>query len=262
MVTIPGDFQINNSAETLVVLLHGSTLRADSLQHIRKVIHDQLASSAILCPELPTRTFSFADPNQIVQELLGMIDQVWAGREPYKRIILIGDSLGALLARKLYVCACGENKDAPFESSITAETTREWAKAVVRIILLAGMNRGWSISHNLSPTNAIRFRVGTFFGHLCLAANQRPLLFHIRRGTPFITQLRLQWLSLRKHQAKGVGEALTIQLLGTVDDMVGPDDNIDLVTGKDFIYLDVPMSGHMNVIDMDNSPAGQTRAAG
>lgn len=262
MITLPPDFPIDNRAQTLVVLLHASTQRAKSLQHVRKIISKQVASAIILCPQLPAQTFSFADPNQMVQELLQIIDQVWAARGSYDRIILIGHSLGALLARKLYVCACGENADAPLETLLDAHAPRPWAQAVERIILLAGINRGWTISHNLPLTKAITFRLGTALGYLCLTFRQRPLLFQIRRGAPFITQLRLQWLAMRQHQKeKEVGKALTIQLLGSIDDLVAPDDNIDLVTGSDFVYLDVPWSNHENVIKMDESPTGKGRAA-
>ncbi len=53
--------------------------------------------------------------------------------------------------------------------------------------------------------------------------------------------------------------AIVVQLLGTVDDLVAPEDNLDLVTGREFVYLDVPRSGHVNVIEMDSSAAGEKR---
>jgi hypothetical protein len=87
-----------------------------------------------------------------------------------------------------------------------------------------------------------------------LVSERRFVVFQIRRGAPFLTQLRMQWLAMRQHAAKlraGVGGALTVQLLGTVDDMVAPSDNVDLVTGRDFVYLDVPGSGHSNIREMD-----------
>ena len=40
---------------------------------------------------------------------------------------------------------------------------------------------------------------------------------------------------------------------------MSPDDNLDIVTGNDFLYLDVPMSGHLNVILFDDSQAGRCR---
>src|SRR5262249_22061149 len=57
--------------------------------------------------------------------------------------------------------------------------------------------------------------------------------------------------------------ATTVQLLGTIDDLVSPDDNIDLISGRDFIYLEVPHSGHANVIEMgaDNRHPERARLA-
>jgi hypothetical protein len=90
---------------------------------------------------------------------------------------------------------------------------------------------------------------------------KKPLIFNIRRGAPFITQLRVQWLAmLQKAPMRGVGDALTVQLLGSVDDVVSPEDNIDLVTGSQFIYLDVPKTGHSNILVMDDTPEGKKRA--
>lgn len=132
---------------------------------------------------------------------------------------------------------------------------------VERIILLAGVNRGWSISHHMSLTRAFLYTLGTSFGCLLqLATGQVPLVFHIRRGAPFLTNLRIQWLIMRQAaKTRRVGNALTIQLLGSIDDLVSPEDNIDLVSGADFIYLDVAKSGHANIVDMDDSPDAQDR---
>ena len=46
---------------------------------------------------------------------------------------------------------------------------------------------------------------------------------------------------------------LTIQLLGTQDDIVSPKDNIDFVTGKKFRYIDVPDSNHSNIIELNGN---------
>ena len=96
-----------------------------------------------------------------------------------------------------------------------------------------------------------------------------PVILTVRRGSPFITQLRLQWLEMRekakqpektgKSGEKGPGEALTIQLLGTIDDLVSPDDNVDPISGRDFVYLEVEESGHPDVIEMDGTEAGRKR---
>jgi hypothetical protein len=54
-----------------------------------------------------------------------------------------------------------------------------------------------------------------------------------------------------------------------VDDVVSPDDNIDPVSGSDFIYLDVPRTGHVDILlmwrtrrdEVTPDPDGAARAA-
>jgi hypothetical protein len=129
------------------------------------------------------------------------------------------------------------------------------------------MNRGWSLTHHLYVKTAFLMRVGIVIGKVMKFFGNNPLGFQTRKGSSFITQLRLQWLSMIKHATegkkdtneKGIGNALVVQLLGTIDDLIPPEDNVDLVTGSNFIYLDVRMSGHLDVIQMDSSKAGKTR---
>ncbi len=282
----PSDALVSNTKVTagadgsvLLVLLHGYTLDGASLEHVRAAAEqvEGLRGADILQPDLPLGLLSMASSSRITAELLSAVDRAWADRAqrgtPYRRIVLIGHSIGGLFARKLYVAACGENADAPFEDELKAElkdlgaaplqTTRPWAKAVDRIVLLAGMNRGWSISHHMSIVRALVMQAGTAVAHVLSWVYERPpIIFTIRRGSPFITELRLQWLAmLAQIPGKGVGHALTVQLLGTVDDLVSPDDNLDLVTGKDFVYLEVPQSGHRDVIEMGDDADGSGAAA-
>jgi len=66
-------------------------------------------------PRIPVGVFSIANPVEITSEILNKVDEIWDSNGQYSSIILIGHSLGALLARKLYVYACGENQGVPFE---------------------------------------------------------------------------------------------------------------------------------------------------
>lgn len=247
-------------AEIIPVLLHHYLIRAKNLGHLSKVVHQELPDADILIPDVPAGLFSTANCLIIVRDLLRWIDQ-FEQENNYDQIIFVGHSLGALLARKVYVCACGETDKAPFETPLVEFVPgKTWAGKVTRIILLAGMNRGWHISHHLSPLFVLSQSVGVFFGNLITLFGRKPLVFNIRRGAPFITQLRIQWLAMRQDTAKReVDKALTVQLLGSIDDIVSPEDNVDLVTGKDFIYLDVPKTGHSDIIVMDSSPEGQQR---
>lgn len=274
------DIKPKDNATALIVLLHGYTLNRDSLLNVHKTLGriDELKDADVLRPNLPLDTFSMASSSQITAELMLTIDRAWEKRvakgTPYNRIVMVGHSIGGLYARKVYAAACGENKEAPFEQSLKdnlaslqaapLEHARPWAEAVDRIVLLAGMNRGWSISHHMSIPRVISMKMGVAFGYvLKWLYGQPPIIFTIRRGSPFITQLRLQWLAMREHakeiKDKSSGGAVTVQLLGTIDDLVSPDDNIDLISGKDFVYIEVPESGHRNVIDMDNTNAGKRR---
>ena len=266
-----------NRSDTLVVLLHAYTSSSQALAAVRDTVQGQWPNAKYLCPDLPASLWSTASPNQIVADLLKMVDIEVESAEcterPIDNIVLIGHSLGALLARKLYVVACGETRAAPFEpqfidiGSKTADgllICRPWARLVSRLILLAGMNRGWRITHHLSLTKAPLWAFGAAIGHIIRLISGRTLIIStIRQGAEFVTQLRIQWIRMRQMQERrgsnAAGGAMTIQLLGSIDDMVAPEDNIDLVSGGDFYYMDVPFSGHADIIEFHHPILGAER---
>lgn len=262
---------------TLVVLLHGFNQTAERLAQVRRVVEKNNFNADILAPNLPFSIFSMAHPSHVVADLLILIDQAFeksreGGAPGYQHILLIGHSIGALFARKLYVCAWGEQPKAPFEPALKdlvakkgqpLSSARPWAHLVDRVILLAAMNRGWSVSHHQSLLKAILVRIGKFIGSIVrMIFGRMPIVFSVQRGAPFLTQLRLQWLFMCRAEPwkpKRTKMALTIQLLGSVDDLVSPNDNIDLVAGQDFIYLDVPVSNHSTIVEMDDPKNGEAR---
>jgi pimeloyl-ACP methyl ester carboxylesterase len=262
------EFEEHGKSKKLVILLHAYTSSPSKtlrkMLNLRNAVHEEIPDADIFIPKLPTSTFSLENPTDIVLNLISKIDQLWSDRQKredlqvYQEIILIGHSLGALLARKIYVFACGEPRQNLFEFEVKEKNGEDWSGAVKRIILFAGMNRGWEISHHMPLNRVIIWKVGVALGNLIfLISGSRPLVFHVRRGSPFLTNLRIQWLAMK--QVKNLDSPLVIQLLGSVDDIVSPDDDIDLISGEDFYYLDVPMSGHANVIDFDQTEAGMER---
>lgn len=263
-------------AATLVVLLHAYTGSPAGLQSVRRAIEAHWPEAELLVPSLPLGLFSTARLDDVVGQVLQAVDaRVDAARRAGRRqdrIVLVGHSMGALLARKAYVAACGETLGAPFEPGIAAVgrrgpggliEPREWAGAVTRIVLLAGMNRGWRITHHLGLGKAITWTLGSALQQAARLVGRSFAIFGIRRGGGFITQLRVQWLRMRQAWqqagARGPGGALTVQLLGSRDDMVAPEDNVDLVSGGDFRYLDVPYSGHADVVDFSDPQHGRGR---
>ncbi|WP_346895578.1 hypothetical protein [uncultured Roseibium sp.] len=249
----------SDHSKVLCVLLHSYNGTPNSLKAVKRAVRETLPESDIWTPRLPAGVFSFADPEKIAVDLMERLDGIWRDNKSYRKIIFVGHSLGALLARKIYVFSCGETETAPFDPQLKADHSSlgqkwDWADQVERIVLLAGMNRGWRINHHLSKRRAAMWRIGGWvLSGLSLIRGRTPLIYSIRKGAPFITQLRIQSIAMQNAiDSRGVGGAMTIQLLGSVDDMVAPEDNVDLASGRNFIYLDVPFSGHSNVIELDD----------
>jgi pimeloyl-ACP methyl ester carboxylesterase len=262
----PGDaiFEQVPGATRLVVLLHAYMLTAESLHAVGRAVRAApgFDQADILRPSLPMKMFSRAQLNDLARSVLRMIDKCFEEKK-YSEIFLVGHSIGALLARKVFVVAQGETQWAPFEPQLRAQTARPWAPTVKRLVLLAGMNRGWRISHHISLHKAVLMTCGVFLGRLIdIGRKKKLLIFQVRQGAPFLTQLRLQWLAMRKairQKSQSAEEAVTIQLLGSIDDVVSPDDNVDLVSGQEFIYRDVGFTGHLSIIQMDDPVYGAER---
>jgi len=202
----------------------------------------------VLTPIMPIEFWSFRDPDRVVSGVVSEIDRAWRDRaeggSPYERVVLVGYSFGSVLLRQAYCHAAGARPDATLAEA-GDPAIRPWVADVRRIVLLAGLNRGWTVDSPVSRIESLFNNLLTAMAHL--VPHFKPTLFSIRRGAPFRTRTRLQWLALRD---KGRLPALTVQLLGTRDDLVSPADNIDLATGSDFLYLEVPNSGHFDVVKM------------
>src|SRR5688500_740033 len=183
-----------NNPFYLVYILHGYTMKRSAYEKIKRLIQSRLPNAKVEVPSLPLSTFSVRDPNAIVNTVLQNIDRDWniAVREHLTvKVILIGHSTGALLAKKVYICACGETSDIPFEDEIAYKNERPWSTAVDRIILLAGMNRGWSLNPHLYTKTNLAIRLGIGIGFLMSLTGREPVGLATRRGAPFVTMLRM-----------------------------------------------------------------------
>jgi pimeloyl-ACP methyl ester carboxylesterase len=254
----------------LVLVLHGYMKGPADVEQVVGAIREVWPDAKIVVPKLPMTLLSLARPNEIVVRLADLVDARWRADGEYDEIVFVGHSFGALLARKLYVVACGECARAPFEDSLRQALQLSagqlfrgyaWAGSIRRIVLLAAMNRGWRVSHHVKPLRAVAWSIGTVFGSLIWICTRRLLLIlTIRKGSRFITNLRIQWIVLRNELVlRNVNPPVIVQLLGSIDDMVAPDDNVDLVSGSNFIYLDVPESTHETIVRLDGEPAAAAR---
>jgi pimeloyl-ACP methyl ester carboxylesterase len=243
---------------------------------VRALIRKDYPHADMYAPEMAVKSFLCRIPAEdMVAELTEAIDRLYDARQddPYQSITLVGHSVGAVFARKISIIAHGEQHDAdghvpaPFETRLAAfRGKRVWAASLRRIVLLAGMNRGWTADSGGSwSANFIR-GVWQAFGEL---SGGKYTIFALRRGAPFLVQTRLQWLALMNPDYGGRPPMTVVQLLGTVDDVVAPEDSIDFAidgvnnTGNvsTYNYLEVRHSGHSDVVDMSESGTDATAAA-
>ena len=270
--TKPGVFEASADGASLelAVLLppygdgHGNLDRL--LAAIRKI----LPSAATLRPDVDLRNFSYQSLESITAQVLIDIDNACAEAErverPFRRIHLVGHSLGGIIARKVYVAACGQVADrctgvvrAPLEEELLEAGARQpkvWAHLIERLVLLAPINRGWSINPHLSTSNFLAFSAGILIGNIAKIwrGGRSPMIFGARRGGGFLSNLRAQWIFMRRQAAKypdRPGGALVVQLLGTEDDLVAPSDSVDPYnTDETYLYLEVPHSSHLSIAEI------------
>ena len=269
---LQGDLIRQPDARRLTLVLHAFTGQPQDLRAVVCSLRaetpgtGQQTPSDVLAPRLPFGTFSRARPADVLAQLMVQMDAAWkqgnsAGR-PYEEVVIVGHSLGSLFARKLYALGRGGAALGPALAepgladalrgvdAAPLQAARPWALATQRIVLLAGINRGWTVSHHMHLGRSLVYGAGVGLARWVQATGADPFIVMAgHRGASFLSQLRLQWLKLRPlADADGQGLARVVQLLGTQDDLVPPSDNVDPL--NDFDYLEVPGSGHRDVIEM------------
>jgi predicted esterase len=270
----------------LAVVLHGPHGSPEQMQGVARAIEERSEDIDILAPILPWGGFfgllKATSVEQIVRDIVGEIDKALANRErrgdsgAYERLILLGYSCGAVIARKIAIVVHGETAGAPFVRDMKG-LERTWAGSIERIILLAGMSRGWAPEIARDWFQSAFWKFGSWY--CAIVAMLRlpvPTLYAMRQGQPFIVQTRLEWLALtrsnrlaekrlaRARELKGRGGRFSmcepllpifvVQLLGAVDDLVSPDDAVDIVIDRgnnaSFVLIETPDTTHHGAIRM------------
>src|SRR5687767_12335359 len=156
--------------DCLVVLLHGCTWtiwrRKTQLTHIIDAVRESLPGADILMPVMPIEFWSLQNPDHVVEDVIHAIDGVWtrragAGRQ-YRRIVMIGFSFGSVLLRQVFCRAAGAEVDA----TVVPGAARTWSAHVERVILLAGLNRGWTVDSPVTRIESLFNNIGTAIGHV------------------------------------------------------------------------------------------------
>jgi pimeloyl-ACP methyl ester carboxylesterase len=248
-------FVSKSDSNLLVFVLHGYADSATQMDDVcSRVIERELPNADILIPAMPYAFFASTRPlTEAVIHLAQMLDTYWKKRiadqgKCYDSVMLVGYSMGSITVRALFAHGWGYNSLAQSKGVGPKEEPRPWAKAVTRVVLLAGVNRGWSADSPVSLSQRILFALGNPL--LAVWPFGRPCVLDIRRGAPFLTAMRLDWLRLKANFPADINFPPVIQLLGTQDDIVNPNDNLDFFTGHDFFYIEVPGSGHFDILDL------------
>ena len=167
------------------------------------------------------RLTSFAD------DLAAEINQLW-NTEHFDDLVLVGHSVGGLLARQAYLANIGQSR---------------WASKVTRIVLLAAPNRGiWQLPIYLQPLDWF-IRLFLFW----LKFTYQDLMY----GSAFITNLRIEWI---RYFGTAESSPRVVQLLGTEDNVVFNYDSHDVLAFPETSYVEVPGAGHRDL------PVLQTRS--
>lgn len=279
--------------KVLAVVIHGWKLGPTSMEFVRKAVETafemQSCEVGVCAPVL-----AYADKlksvraTQMVRDVLRTIDDDVRRHDP-QRIVLVGHSFGATLARRVFLVASGNPTNFVTEADLAAEKPRDWARKVERIVLLAAFNRGWQISARMSWKYTGILNVVGFLGHIW-PGEWSPAIFDFRLGAPFMAQTRLHWMAYRRaHLAElrestdNVHRPILIQMIGTRDDLISPFDQVDisvdgtgraLIAGqhdtiqkaggdqdadRDYFLLEMPFTSHETAVEMYGSKIADTR---
>lgn len=222
----------------LFVLVHGYDPDRNLWDSLEEVL---LSEGSVLRLTYDAAPTSNADPQHIAN---GIGAAIADANVRGSRIVIVAHSIGALLARRAVLDGLrrGDN----------------WSQDVERLVLLAGMNRGWSAGGQLPPVATIwlqlRLRIGYWLAKML---RRGELLLDLQRGAPFVSNLRLEWMQHMRDvlvpamAGKGGRVLRVVLLLGDIDDFVHREDNEDLRTTAqgEFALLRVRGTGHADILD-------------
>lgn len=257
-LALPEEFAEGEGSRRLVVLLHAAGQTSARMVGVCRAVQERLPDADTWLPTLPithllTRTRGATATDDLTRRLGQLVDNRERRGGSYEEIILVGHSYGAALARAIWAKAMGGQLD----GTADLRAAFGWAPKISRLILLAAVARGWN---QLAPVTT-KVRVAVWLGSLLeVVTGPGWGMLDVRRGAPWITTTRLQTIDLnRKLEASGRKPPVTVQLLGAVDNVVAPADNVDLAAGSNFFYVDVPGTDHLNVVDVEGEVGAERR---
>ena len=247
----PGAVRVETIAATsatsrvLAVVAHGISGRS-SVSGLVGLIRSTFPDADCAVLSYDSRPYGNSDPFHAANVLELEVNRlVQSGA--YESIILVGHSAGGAILRKMFVWAHGQEED---RLRFGARGRRSWVDRIERLVMLAGINRGWSVDvrpANMSLANYFFFKTAMRIARpLGIARFTRA----IYRGMPFVADTRVQWLRVARSQAVFDGRAQfpqAIQLIGDQDDIVSKADGADLLASRGTVFKTLPQTTHRDI---------------
>ena len=252
----------SKAEKTLIVMLKGWVDKNDALakermhgdipQDFRNFVKANVSNADLFIPSVDMSMFSIADPDEVSRSIAEEIDHECKKEEP-KKIIIVAYSAGTLIARSLLCIAWGATEDA----RIDPVKIRPWAVKIERVVMIASITRGWSIT-TATPSKERFLHPILIWLTKCITAIRggRPFILKLRRNEPFVIKTRLQQIALEQYLKGKSGKAretkfpLIISILGSLDQFTSPADCIEMTSSKNFIFMEVPASDHAGILDV------------
>ena len=242
-------------AKRLVVFVPGTGGRVASyrLTMNQLLAEPKLVGSDLLLFDHKIVRLTPGHADDFATRLRAEIDAQWIRAGGYDDIILAGGSLGSLLVRQAYLASAGADPRQP--------RTVPWSDRVSRIVLMPGIGRGINIENEGRWKWVLR---------ICryIPLLRSSLIYEQLRGADFVTAVRIGWIrhfaamyTNYDRDSSSLRPPTVVQLLGTEDDYVSRDDNIDFDQFRNAFHIDVPGARHETVFRLEPGPDSLLRYA-
>ncbi|MEM9436495.1 MAG: alpha/beta fold hydrolase [Pseudomonadota bacterium] len=200
-------------------------------------------------------TLSAEDPLVIAHDVKRTIDHYF-DPEIHDRIVLIGYSAGAPILRYALMMAYGQRCSSQTEAPLRSA----WAtgEVPVRVVYLAGILRGWSVSTAmpilLRAMAGFTTRLADVLARWRSGFRSGAFINKVRKGAPFIIRGRLMQADLRAESQSLELPFEQVICLGTRDELMSPMDCVELAGEERQLFIELPATGHTQMLFVDDTP--------
>jgi pimeloyl-ACP methyl ester carboxylesterase len=119
-----------------------------------------------------------------------------------------------------------------------------WVTKVERFVSLAAPNRGWRVELT-READPLFSAASVVYSHATRLSGTAQLLHGIVTGSPFIANMRLQWIRIARRLNDRM--PLVVHLVGKRDELVSLDDSLDLAAAPGMLFKTLPALNHREI---------------